>query len=559
VERTDDKIIIPQNLDRKHMGIEAIYIDQKLREYNENLLIQALPPTFDDAEFIDLVSEQPEYNDDEVCLNKSERFHCVARLSSYFDPQGKTIELNNNISILIKRGYLARNPLKPTFASRSRQIYGAIENSSGKELERYVSQPTSASGLTLIGPSGMGKSTNLHKILSLYDQVIFHPKLSTYQIVWLKVDCPHAGSLKGLCTDIFMAIDKLLGTTYHRNFSSRNHTEDLMLAQVAQLAHTHHLGVLVIDEMQNLVNARRRKDDLLNFLVKMDNIIGVPVIKVGTNEALPIFQGNFRNARRGTGEGSVIWDRMQKDDDEWDLFVKNLWEYQWTRKTVELSTALEEAFYDETQGIIDIAIKLFRMVQCRSIALDGDEAISVDLIRQVANDGLHLLKPMLAAIRNNDEKEMLRYKDIAPLNILAFEQECLKKLHELTLRKNKQLQDRKIDSNLLRATIAELLDLDVSPHLAKECAEQVITNNKSEADISVLVKQAYKLSLVGSTGHTSALVKQQHQPKKKKVEPAYQKDDLRQIVAKAIESNVSAYEEIKSVGLICDPVAEYIN
>jgi hypothetical protein len=138
----------------------------------------------------------------------------------------------------------------------------------------------------------------------------------------------------------------------------------------------------------------------------------------------------------------------------------------------------------------------------------GVEAISVDLIRQVANDGLHLLKPMLAAIRNNDEKEILRYKDIAPLNILAYEQECLKKLHELTLRKNKQLQDRKIDSNLLRATIAELIELDVSPHLAKECAEQVITNSKSESDISVLVKQAYKLSLVGSTGHTSVLVKQ---------------------------------------------------
>ena len=109
----------------------------------------------------------------------------------------------------------------------------------------------------------MGKSTNLHKILSLYDQVIFHPKLSTYQIVWLKVDCPHAGSLKGLCTDIFMAIDELLGTTYHTKFSSRNHTEDLMLAQVAQLANTHHLGLLVIDEMQNLVNARRDRKSVV--------------------------------------------------------------------------------------------------------------------------------------------------------------------------------------------------------------------------------------------------------------------------------------------------------
>lgn len=558
MKRTDNEVIT-QNLDRRHAGVEATYIDQKLKEYNENLLIQALPPTFDDEKFIDLISEEPEYSDREVLWNKSERFHCVARLSSYFDPQSKTIDLNTNISILIKRGYLARNPLKPTFALRSRQIYGAIENSSGGELEKYVSEPTSASGLTLIGPSGMGKSTNLQKILSLYDRVIFHPQLNTHQIVWLKVDCPHAGSLKGLCTDIFMAIDKLLGTTYHTKFSSRNHTEDLMLAQVAQLAHTHFLGLLVIDEMQNLVNARRGKDDLLNFLVKMDNIIGVPVIKVGTNEALPILQGNFRNARRGTGEGSIIWDRMQKNDDDWQLFVENLWEYQWTRKKVALSPELAEAFYDESQGIIDVAIKLFRMVQCRSIALEGDESITVELIRQVAKDGLYLLKSMLAAIRNNDEREMLRYKDIAPLNILAYEQQCLSKLNELTLRKNKLDRDKKIDSNLLRATIAELLDLDVSPHVAKECAEQVITDNKSELNIANLVALAYKLSLTGSTRQTSVLAKSKSQVKTKKIEPAYQKDDLRQIIAKAIESDTSAYEDIKSVGLICDSVAEYIS
>jgi hypothetical protein len=558
MKRTDD-ITISQNSDRRQMGVEAIYIDQKLKEYNENLLIQALPPTFDDGEFIDLVSASPEYSDDEFYLNKSERFHCVARLSGYFDPQGKTIELNNIISILIKRGYLARNPLKPTFALRSRQIYEAIENSGGRKLEGYVNQPTSASGMTLIGPSGMGKSTNLDKILSLYEQVIFHPNLNAYQIVWLKIDCPHAGSLKGLCTDIFLGIDRLLGTNYHAKFSSRNNTEDLMLAQVAQLANSHYLGLLVIDEMQNLVNARRGKDDLLNFLVKMDNIIGVPVIKVGTNEALPILQGNFRNARRGTGEGSVIWDRMQKDDDEWKLFAENLWEYQWTKKKVELSTALEEAFYDETQGIIDIAIKLFRMVQCRCIALEGDETITVDLIRQVAKDGLHLVRPMLTAIRNNDEREMLKYKDITPLNILAYEQDCLRKLNELTLRKNKHDRDKKIDGNLLRATISELLDLEVPPHVAKECAEQTIANNNSEKNLDFLVSQAYKLSLVGSTEKSSTFAKLRSQPRKKKTEPAYQTDDLRQIIEKAILNNTSAYEDIKSVGLISDPVAEYVN
>ena len=209
--------------------------------------------------------------------------------------------------------------------------------------------PTSASGFTFIGPSGMGKTTNLKNILDLYPQVIAHSEHNASQIVWIKIDCPHAGSLKGLCIDVFKEIDRLVGTNYFKRFGSTRNSEDYMLAQVAQLAHTYHLGMLVIDEMQNLVNARRRKDDLLNFLVKMDNIIGVPVIRVGTNEAYPILQGNFRNARRGTGEGGVLWDRMKKEDedewDEWKFFVEGMWKYQWTAGYTVLTDEIYEALY----------------------------------------------------------------------------------------------------------------------------------------------------------------------------------------------------------------------
>jgi hypothetical protein len=129
-------------------------------------------------------------------------------------------------------GYLGRNLLKPDYARRSRQIYQAIEAGDGNNLENYVDVPTSASSLTLIGPSGIGKTTNLINILNLYPQVIIHPDYSVYQLVWLKVDCPHAGSLKGLCTDIFLAADRLLGTNYFKKFGSKGNSEDYMLAQV---------------------------------------------------------------------------------------------------------------------------------------------------------------------------------------------------------------------------------------------------------------------------------------------------------------------------------------
>nr|WP_242032484.1 ATP-binding protein [Coleofasciculus sp. FACHB-64] len=456
-------------------------------------------------------------------------------------------------------GYLARNILKPEYASRSRQIYSAIKDGGGKNLENYVNLPTSASGLTLIGPSGMGKSTNFQNILNLYPQVILHPEYSVYQIVWLKVDCPHAGSLKGLCTDIFLAVDRLLGTNYFKKFGSSRNSEDYMLAQVAQIAHTHHLGVLVIDEMQNLATARRKSSDMLNFLVKMDNTIGIPVIRVGTNEAFPILQGNFRNARRGTGEGSVIWDRMINDD-EWYFFMDGMWEYQWTKTLVPFSDEINEVFYDESQGIIDIAVKLYKIVQWRAISIGGKENITIDLIRQAAKDGLYLVKPMLDAIRSGDKEWMTKYKDIAPLDTTEYQNKCLseidaKDLTDIRRLARKQQNQPKV-SPKLNYVILELLNLEVEPVKAKECVEQVIASSDEDADISSLLKKAYALALQGGQINESLA---KTNIKKAKLKPKYQENDIRRIVENANKDKKSAYEGLKLASIIKNPVENFIN
>jgi hypothetical protein len=405
----------------------------------------------------------------------------------------------------------------------------------------------------------MGKSTNFQNILNLYPQLILHPEYSVYQIVCLKVDCPHAGSLKGLCTDIFLAVDRLLGTNHFKKFGSSRNSEDYMLAQVAQIAHTQHLGVLVIDEMQNLVTARRSSSDMLNFLVKMDNTVGIPVIRVGTNEAFPILQGNFRNARRGTGEGSVIWDRMANDD-EWYFFMEGMWEYQWTKTTIPFSNEINEVFYDESQGIIDIAVKLYKMVQWRAISIGGKEIITVDLIRQAAKDGLYLVKPMLDAIRSGDKEWMIKYKDIAPLETSGYQNKCLSELDSRDLKEIRRLarrqQTQQKVSPKLNYVIVELLDLEVEPAKAKECAEQVIASSDEDTDISSLVKKAYILALQGEQVNENIA---QTSTRKAKLKPKYQGNDIRQIGENAKKEKKSAYEDLKLAGIIKNPVEDFIS
>ncbi|BAY35707.1 Tn7-like transposition protein C [Nostoc sp. NIES-2111] len=539
----------------------AKYNDHKLPEYNNNPLIQALPPILSGEEFIEKAIILPSYAPEEREMDAHRRFHCVERLSRYFQPLNKTVNLQQVMCALLMQGYIARNISKPEYARRSRQIYEAIKAGDGRNLDVYVNVPTStsASGLTLIGPSGMGKSTNFINILNLYPQVILHPEYSTYQIVWLKVDCPHAGSLKGLCTDIFLGIDRLLGTNYFKKFGASRNSEDYMLAQVAQMAHTHHLGVLVIDEMQNLVTARRSCSDMLNFLVKMDNIIGVPVIRIGTNEAFPILQGNFRNARRGTGEGSVIWDRM-RNDDEWYFFMETMWEYQWTKISTDFSDEFNDVFYDESQGIIDIAIKLYKMVQWRAISLGGKEAINANLIKQSVKDGLFLVKPMLNAIRSGDKEWMIKYKDIAPIDTTEYYNNCLSNLETKDLKEISRLaKKQQAENGHLSATqrhiILKLLELDVEPQLAKECAVQVINSGEEDADIPILVKQAYALALGGQVQEATVKKVRTHTLKAK---PKYQINDIRQIAEKAKKNQTSAYEGLKSTGIIKDPVQDFI-
>lgn len=57
----------------------------------------------------------------------------------------------------------------------------------------------------------------------------------------------------------------------------------------------------------------------------MVNIIGVPVMLIGTPKAREIFEADLRSARRGAGFGAIFWDPIQqtqrgKPNQEWIAF-----------------------------------------------------------------------------------------------------------------------------------------------------------------------------------------------------------------------------------------------
>lgn len=371
----------------------AIYRQQQIPNYIGNPLIEALPPILSTKEAMKRLAHYPDYDESMRKWSDEQRYHQLEDIVRFFTPLNIHIDLERRISRVIRTGYIERNPMKMSFWQENGKRANKVKKDS---ISQYGDEEdfhsTSAFGFNIVGISGIGKSLAVERVLRFYPQVIHHSKYQernfTYsQIVWLKLDCPFDGSLKGLCINFFQAVDSILGTSYHKNYGSKTRTTDEMLPYMALVAANHGIGILVIDEIQRLSLAKSGgSEKMLNFFVQMVNTVGVPVVLVGTYKSLSVFDGNFSQMRRGTGQGDLVWDRM-KLDKEWKLFVKALWHFQYTRKVCSLedNPELTKVLYEETQGITDLAVKAYMLAQERAIEI-REELVDASIIRSVCRD-----------------------------------------------------------------------------------------------------------------------------------------------------------------------------
>lgn len=156
---------------------------------------------------------------------------------------------------------------------------------------------------------------------------------------------------------------------------------------------------------------------MLNFFVTMVNTIGVPIMLIGTPKAREIFEADFRSARRGAGFGAIFWEPLQEYIDnqlnpEWIAFTDKLWKQQLLNQRDEfLSDDIRHIWYDLSQGIIDIVVKLFVLAQLRAIATNK-ERITSKLLQQIYNEELKPVHPMLDALRSGNIEKISRYSDL---------------------------------------------------------------------------------------------------------------------------------------------------
>ena len=384
--------------------VDAIYSQPAQALYKGNPVIEALPEIMSAKSIYDHLILKIPFDESERRLPTYERAECVSALYQVFQPFSIHIELAQKISRAIRSGYVRRNPLTADYRKALNQLGDCVQKKDWK-FSQFTFTNTGTPGFSVLGSSGIGKSCSIQRVLSQYPQTITHSEydgmpFNYSQIVWMKLDCPHDGSVKGLCMNFFQEFDRITGdNTFYKFASSARYTTDAMIPQMALLALRHNLGALIIDEIEFISAAKSGgTEKMLNFIISIVNKIGVPVVLVGIPEAISFLSSNLMNARRNAGEqGSMMIRNLQYDSQDWNLFIEGIWDYQWTSQKTELTPELSKAIWDGSYGIADVAVKLYAQVQQIVIELaelsGRMEVIDLDMFKYViASDGFKLFR-----------------------------------------------------------------------------------------------------------------------------------------------------------------------
>jgi hypothetical protein len=396
-------------MDKPNYFVTASYQPTGIKRYDDNPFIEALPPILSVSQAGKSIKGKVEFQPSDRLADPKSRMHMVVSLlEDYFQPLSQHVQLQEKIDMMLRMGYVGRNLSDGSLNRKLQEGYELIK-SGGDVTASFSVEKTTARSMSLVGISGSGKTSSLERVLETYPQVIYHEKKNFFQVTYLKIECPSNGDLESLCLNFFSAVDNVLGTDYERRYAKQRLSVPKMLALMRQTANNRAIGILVIDEIQRLSQVRSGgKEQMLEFFVELVNTVGIPIVLVGTPKARPIFELELQSGRRSAGLGSIYWEiipqyaykeRGRIKNPNWIRFTNNLWKYQWLKHGDDpLTDEIRECWYDLSQGVLDIVLKLFVLAQLRAIA-NKKERITVGIFKSVYKQELKPVHPIQASIK----------------------------------------------------------------------------------------------------------------------------------------------------------------
>lgn len=338
-----------------------------------------LPEMKSGNELISALSIIPEY-DETICQqNQAVRLMALSDLYQIYIPSQMSLEIYSKLYLA-----LLRSMQKKGTQMAIKQRY---ENYKAIQQQSYSGILGGSDSFTIIGTSGIGKSSAISRAISLIteNRIIETDKPYTKIIPCLIVQCPFDSSVKGMLLEILRKVDEELGTNHYIHaIKSRASTTDMLIGAVSSIA-LNNIGMLVVDEIQNVVNSKNGKS-LIGALTQLINNSGISICMVGTPESTVFFEQAMQLARRSVG----LQYTTMKYDEYFQSFCKILFKYQFLKNQTEITAAITEWLYEHSAGVVSVVVSLIHDAQEIAI-LTGKEVLNLDTLNEAYQQRLTLL------------------------------------------------------------------------------------------------------------------------------------------------------------------------
>lgn len=357
-------------------------------------LVEKMPKMLSGKALYDRLTDIPEY--DETIREKSstERLMALSTLYDIYLPSEMSVEIYSKLYLA-----LVRSLHKKGTQAAVQQSYQNHNTIMRRESRGIIGGSDSFS---IVGCSGIGKSSAINRAISIIteNRMIEVENPMRRIIPCLIVQCPWDASVKSMLLEILRKSDELLETNYYGNALKARATTDVLIGIVSQVS-LQHIGLLIIDEIQNCVTAKGGKG-LVAMLTQLINTSGISIGLVGTPETISLLESAFQLARRSLG---LQYNALDNDDYFYE-FCKVLLRYQYVQNQVEISQNMIEWLYGHSGGITSIVVSLIHDAQELAI-LTGYENLDISMLNQAYEKRMQLLHDFIkpaATIKNTTTK-----------------------------------------------------------------------------------------------------------------------------------------------------------
>lgn len=356
-------------------------------------------------ELIDALKVLPDYSEN-ICQEDSvTRLVSLSDLYKIYVPSFMSVEIYSKLYLSLIRSLNKKQTKVATM--QQNENFKAVLN------QEYRGIIGGSDSFTIIGASGIGKSSAISRAIELIteNRVIETEKPYSKIIPCVTIQCPFDSSVKGLLLEILRKVDEVLDSSYYEKALRARATTDMLIGSVSQVA-LNHIGILIVDEIQNVVNSKNGKS-LVGALTQLINNSGISICMVGTPESNIFFEQAMQLARRSLG----LQYGAMKYDDNFRNFCRTLFSYKYVKYETNLTDGIIRWLFEHSGGITSVAVSLIHDAQEIAI-LNGSEKLDIDNLTEAYKKRLSLLhgyiepqKPLRSSYRKKEETNVSRNKN----------------------------------------------------------------------------------------------------------------------------------------------------